>query len=80
MQASAESLARITFRYVHLHARHAQARHLQWNKLGYPAVYPFESITEYKCPNVHTEKDTSTMAQVRLSLWLHMRSDFLTPY
>jgi hypothetical protein len=35
----------------------------QWNSLGYPAVYPFESITEYEDPNIHSAQDTSDSSE-----------------
>jgi leucyl aminopeptidase len=36
---------------------------IQWNSLGYPAVYPFESITQYENPNMHTAQDTTESSQ-----------------
>jgi bacterial leucyl aminopeptidase len=36
---------------------------IQWNSLGYPAVYPFESITEYEDPSIHSAQDTSDSSE-----------------
>ncbi|KIM21706.1 hypothetical protein M408DRAFT_333314 [Serendipita vermifera MAFF 305830] len=42
---------------------YACSDHASWNSLGYAAVYPFESITQYENPNIHTATDTSTSVQ-----------------
>lgn len=42
---------------------YACSDHASWNTLGYPAVYPFESITKYENPNIHTAADTATSSQ-----------------
>lgn len=42
---------------------YACSDHASWNGLGYAAVYPFESITEYENPNIHKASDTATSSQ-----------------
>jgi hypothetical protein len=43
-------------------------RLLQWYSLGVPTVYPFESITEYEDPNIHSANDVATSSEVRTDI------------
>jgi hypothetical protein len=59
--------ALITLRYIltgRLHcARVLIFTLIQWNSLGYPAVYPFESTTEYENHNMHTAEDIADSSE-----------------
>ncbi|KAH8919770.1 Zn-dependent exopeptidase [Atractiella rhizophila] len=42
---------------------YACSDHASWYSLGAQTVYPFESITEYENPNIHTANDVASLSQ-----------------
>jgi len=41
---------------------YACSDHASWNKAGFPSVFPYEAVTGNDNPNIHSAKDTTSVA------------------